>query len=72
MMEAVLTSEPPVNFNVTTRRYIPEDSKLHTRRLENVKSHNMPFGLLVGRLYFNINKDCMLKIVLSVVSYFAS
>jgi hypothetical protein len=39
MMEAVRTSETSVNFNVTTRRYIPEDSKLHTRRLENLKSH---------------------------------
>jgi hypothetical protein len=29
MMEAVHTSETSVNFNVTTRRYIPEDSKLH-------------------------------------------
>jgi hypothetical protein len=29
MMEAVRTSETSVNFNVTTRRYIPEDSKLH-------------------------------------------
>jgi hypothetical protein len=28
MMEAVRTSEMSVNFNVTTRRYIPEDSKL--------------------------------------------
>jgi hypothetical protein len=25
MMEAVRTSETSVNFNVTTRRYIPED-----------------------------------------------
>jgi hypothetical protein len=39
MMEAVHTSETSVNFNVTTRRYIPEDSKLHTRRRENLKSH---------------------------------
>jgi hypothetical protein len=29
-MEAVCTSETSVNFNVTTRRYIPEDSKFHT------------------------------------------
>jgi hypothetical protein len=29
MMEAVRTSETLVNFNVTTRRYIPEDFKLH-------------------------------------------
>jgi hypothetical protein len=28
MIEAVRTSETSVNFNVTTRRYIPEDSKL--------------------------------------------
>jgi hypothetical protein len=27
-MEAVRTSEMSVNFNMTTRRYIPEDSKL--------------------------------------------
>jgi hypothetical protein len=30
MMEAVRTSETSVNFNVTTRRYIPEDTKLYT------------------------------------------
>jgi hypothetical protein len=28
MMEAVRTSETSVSFNVTTRRHIPEDSKL--------------------------------------------
>jgi hypothetical protein len=39
MMEAVRTSETSVNFNVTTRRYIPEDSKLHTRRRVSLKSH---------------------------------
>jgi hypothetical protein len=39
MMEAVRTSETSVNFDVTTRRYIPENSKLHTRRRENLKSH---------------------------------
>jgi hypothetical protein len=41
MMEAVSTSETSVNFNVTTRRYIPEGSKLHTRRRKNLKSHKM-------------------------------
>jgi hypothetical protein len=25
---------------LSTLRYIPEDSKLHTRRRENLKSHN--------------------------------
>jgi hypothetical protein len=39
-MEAVRTSESSVHFNVTTRRYILEDSNLHTRRRENLKSHN--------------------------------
>jgi hypothetical protein len=29
IMEAVRTSETSVNFNVTTRHYIPEDSKLN-------------------------------------------
>jgi hypothetical protein len=39
MMETVGTSETSVSFNVTTRRYIQEDSKLHTRRRENLKFH---------------------------------
>jgi hypothetical protein len=30
MMEGVCTSETSVNFNVTTWRYIPEYSKLHS------------------------------------------
>jgi hypothetical protein len=37
--EAVRPSEMSVNFNVTTRHYIPEDSKLHTCRCENLTSH---------------------------------
>jgi hypothetical protein len=40
-METVRTSEASVNFYVTTRRYIPKDSKLHTRRCENLKSHKV-------------------------------
>jgi hypothetical protein len=39
MMEAVCTSETSVNYNVITRCHIPEGSKLHTRHLENLKSH---------------------------------
>jgi hypothetical protein len=30
MMEVVCTSETSVTFNVTTGRYIPEESELHT------------------------------------------
>jgi hypothetical protein len=39
MMEAGSTSETSVNFYKTTWRKIPEDSHLHTRRLENVKPY---------------------------------
>jgi hypothetical protein len=39
MMEAVRTFGTSVNFDLTTRRYIPEGSKLHIRRRENTKSH---------------------------------
>jgi hypothetical protein len=37
MMEAVRTSETSV-YSDTTLRYIPEYSKLNTRRRQNVKS----------------------------------
>jgi hypothetical protein len=40
MMEAARTSETSVD-NYFTRQYIPEDkSELHTRRRENLKSHD--------------------------------
>jgi hypothetical protein len=35
------TSETSVDIQLRTRQYIPEDSELHTRRRENLKSHNM-------------------------------
>jgi hypothetical protein len=34
------TSEMLVSFYQTTRRYSPEDSRLHTRRRENLKPHS--------------------------------
>jgi hypothetical protein len=37
-MEASNTSETSVNFYQTTRRNIPEDNHLRTRRRENLKS----------------------------------
>jgi RNase P subunit RPR2 len=39
MIEAIRTSKTSVYSNDTTRRYISEDSKLHTRRRENLTSH---------------------------------
>jgi len=38
MMEAALTSETSVDIQLRTRQYIPEDTELHTRRRENLKS----------------------------------
>jgi hypothetical protein len=37
MMEAVSTSETSVHFNVTTRRYIPEDYKQRRFNEINIK-----------------------------------
>jgi hypothetical protein len=45
MTEAASISETSVNFYQTTRRNNPEDSHLHIRRRENLKSH----ALLVGK-----------------------
>jgi hypothetical protein len=39
VMEAASISETPADFYQTTRRIIPEDSHLHIRRRENLKSH---------------------------------
>jgi hypothetical protein len=39
MMEAASTRETSLNFCQTTRRNNPEDSHLHTRSRENLKSH---------------------------------
>jgi hypothetical protein len=39
MMETASTSDTLVNFYQTARRYNPEDSHLHTRRRENLKSY---------------------------------
>jgi hypothetical protein len=48
--DAVCTTETSVNIYLTTRQYIPEDSKLHTRRRENMKSNKTNF--VVGRFKF--------------------
>jgi hypothetical protein len=45
MIEAENTSETSVNFYQITRRSIQEDSHLHTRRRENLKSYLNNFNL---------------------------
>jgi hypothetical protein len=39
MMEAAITFKTLANFYQTTRGYNPEDSHLHTRRRDNLKSY---------------------------------
>jgi hypothetical protein len=39
MMEGARTSETSADIKLRTRQYFPEDSELHTRRRENLKSH---------------------------------
>jgi hypothetical protein len=38
-MQTARTSETSVDIQLRTRQYIPEDSELHTRRRENLKSY---------------------------------
>jgi hypothetical protein len=40
MMEVTSTSEMSVNFYQITRRYNPEDSRLHSRRRENLRYYS--------------------------------
>jgi hypothetical protein len=54
MMEAVYISETSVNFNVTTQHDIPEDSKLHIRCHEDLKSH-MNIRVSDDELYYYIS-----------------
>jgi hypothetical protein len=55
MMETVSTSETYVNLYQATRRDIPNDSQLHIRCRENLKSHDLHLNdKLVGikRLFY--------------------
>jgi hypothetical protein len=51
MMEAARNSETSVDIQLRTRQYIPEDSELHTRRRENLKSH----------IQHNVSEHCHLN-----------
>jgi hypothetical protein len=58
-MEAARTSETLVNFYQTTRFYNPEDSNLHTRRRENLKSYLV--NLWSYKLYVSITLNVITK-----------
>jgi hypothetical protein len=54
-MEAARTSEKSVDIQLRTWQYIPEDSELHTRHLENLKSQTI--------LYFCILVFCIITFI---------
>jgi hypothetical protein len=54
IMEVVCTSETSAYSNVTTRRYFPEGSDLHTLRRENLKYHILSMLIYT---YFYISSD---------------
>jgi hypothetical protein len=56
MMEAARTSVTSVDIQLRTWQCIPEDSELHTRRRENLKSH------VIIRVLFSIFSNFLLKI----------
>jgi hypothetical protein len=57
MIETVSTSETSVHSNQTTRRYISQDSELHTRRHENMKSHKLMFVMVTGCVLFEVRRE---------------
>jgi hypothetical protein len=46
--ETICSSETSVDFQRTTRRYIPEDSTLHNHRCENLTSYNIKVARITG------------------------
>jgi hypothetical protein len=53
-MEVARTSETSVDIQLRTRQYIPEDSEIHTRRRENLKSHKTRFTDCYKRWYIQL------------------
>jgi hypothetical protein len=56
----------PVNFGVATRRYIPEDSTLHTRLHENLKSHMV---LVLLETIFKLESSKHSDFMVTVIKY---
>jgi hypothetical protein len=68
MMEAVRTSETSVNFNMTTRRYIPEDPKLHVlfSSLQQQRSIIDNIKLVINASSFKLYTSCKKKVSFSM------
>jgi hypothetical protein len=63
MMEAVSTSKTSVNFYESTWRNIPKDSYPHTRRRENMKSHQITFDLSPSCRARNESSDEIITVI---------
>jgi hypothetical protein len=46
-MEAICSSETSVEFQRTTRRYIPDDGTLHNHRCENLESYMLELIVII-------------------------
>jgi hypothetical protein len=52
-MDAERTLETSVNIYLTARQYIPEDSNLHARSRDNLKSHKFAIACPLVRAHWN-------------------
>jgi hypothetical protein len=50
-MKAIYSSETSVDFQLTTRRYIPDDRPLHNHSCEHLRSYNAFICLVVLGMY---------------------
>jgi hypothetical protein len=62
MMEEESTSETSVNYQIT-RRNNPEDSLLHSRRLENLKSRQDFQACFATCLHYGHARNLIVRIV---------
>jgi hypothetical protein len=60
MMEAASICETSVNIYLTTWQYIPADSKLNSRRGENLKSHVLKHVSMWGQELAHVPSQCSL------------
>jgi hypothetical protein len=67
MMEAERTSETSVDIQFRTRQYIPEDSELHTRRREILKSQKLMKTRIRFTLSGRIGYFCFLVLLNFIV-----
>jgi hypothetical protein len=70
LMEAARTSETSVDIQLRTWQYIPEDSELHTRRRENLKSHKVSLLLARHQTRSLVSDLCIIVFVLKVFTLF--